>query len=80
MASDSRFLCAVGFEGVLEVTDEGGWSREVLPLEDVPFAADDGAGATPEAWAEAAEACPGCDKGNLVPLETIVEQASKIRI
>ena len=35
---------------------------------------------TPEAWAEAAEACPGCDKGNLVPLETIVEQASKIRI
>jgi hypothetical protein len=35
---------------------------------------------TPEAWAEAAEACPGCDKGNLVPLEQIVEQASKIRI
>ncbi|MFM8708970.1 MAG: YkgJ family cysteine cluster protein [Planctomycetia bacterium] len=35
---------------------------------------------TPEAWAEAAEACPGCNKGNLVPLESIVEQASKIRI
>jgi hypothetical protein len=35
---------------------------------------------TPEAWAEAAEACPGCDKGNLVPLEKIVEQAAKIRI
>jgi len=35
---------------------------------------------TPEAWAEAAEACPGCDKGNLVPLEQIVEQAAKIRI
>jgi Fe-S-cluster containining protein len=35
---------------------------------------------SPEAWAEAAEACPGCNKGNLVPLETIVEQASKIRI
>ena len=34
----------------------------------------------PEAWAEAAEACPGCNKGNLVPLEQIVEQASKIRI
>ena len=35
---------------------------------------------TPEAWAEAAEACPGCNKGNIVPLEQIVEQASKIRI
>ena len=35
---------------------------------------------TPEAWAEAAEACPGCNKGNLVPLETIVEQAAKIRV
>ena len=35
---------------------------------------------SPKAWAEAAAACPGCDKGNLVPLETIVEQASKIRI
>ena len=35
---------------------------------------------TPDAWAEAAEACPGCNKGNLVPLESIVEQASKIRI
>jgi Fe-S-cluster containining protein len=35
---------------------------------------------TPEAWAEAAEACPGCNKGNLVPLEQIVEQASQIRI
>jgi Fe-S-cluster containining protein len=36
--------------------------------------------ASPAAWAEAAEACPGCNKGNLVPLERIVEQASKIRI
>jgi len=36
--------------------------------------------ASPEAWAEAAEACPGCNKGNLVPLETIVEQAAKIRV
>ena len=36
--------------------------------------------ASPEAWAEAAEACPGCNKGNLVPLERIVEQAAKIRI
>ena len=35
---------------------------------------------SPEAWAEAAEACPGCNKGNLVPLEQIVEQASQIRI
>jgi Fe-S-cluster containining protein len=36
--------------------------------------------ASPAAWAEAAEACPGCNKGNLVPLETIVEQAAKIRV
>jgi Fe-S-cluster containining protein len=35
---------------------------------------------SPEAWAEAAEACPGCNKGSLVPLETIVAQAAKIRI
>jgi len=35
---------------------------------------------TPEAWAEAAQACPGCNKGDLVPLEHIVEQAAKIRI
>ena len=35
---------------------------------------------TPEAWQEAATACPGCNKGNLVPLEKIVEQAAKIRI
>ena len=35
---------------------------------------------SPEAWAEAAEACPGCNKGSLVPLETIVEQAAKIRV
>jgi len=35
---------------------------------------------SPEAWAEAAEACPGCNEGNLVPLEQIVEQAAQIRI
>jgi Fe-S-cluster containining protein len=35
---------------------------------------------TPEAWEETAQACPGCNNGNLVPLETIIEQASKIRI
>jgi Fe-S-cluster containining protein len=35
---------------------------------------------SPEAWAEAAEACPGCNKGNLVPIESIVEQASRIRV
>ena len=34
----------------------------------------------PDAWEETAQACPGCNKGNLVPLETIIEQASKIRI
>ena len=33
-----------------------------------------------KAWEEAAEACPGCNKGTVVPLETIVQQASKIRI
>lgn len=33
-----------------------------------------------EAWDEAAEACPGCNKGSLVPLEQIVEQASKIKL
>ena len=35
---------------------------------------------SPAAWAEAAEACPGCNKGHLVPLESIVEQAARIRI
>lgn len=35
---------------------------------------------SPEAWADAAEACPGCNKGQVVPLESIVEQASRIRI
>jgi Fe-S-cluster containining protein len=35
---------------------------------------------SPEAWADAAEACPGCNKGNLVPLERIVEQAAQIRV
>jgi Fe-S-cluster containining protein len=35
---------------------------------------------SPKAWAEAAEACPGCNKGDLVPLDVIVAQAAKIRI
>ncbi len=35
---------------------------------------------SPKSWAEAAEACPGCNKGNLVPLERIVEQAAQIRV
>jgi Fe-S-cluster containining protein len=35
---------------------------------------------SPEAWAEAAEACPGCNRGPLVPLESIIEQAAKIRV
>ena len=33
-----------------------------------------------KAWEEAAEACPGCNQGTVVPLETIGQQASKIRI
>jgi len=36
--------------------------------------------ASPAAWAEAAEACPGCNRGALVPLERIVEQAAQIRV
>ncbi len=35
---------------------------------------------SPEAWEEAAAHCPGCNKGSLVPLETIREQAAQIRI
>lgn len=35
---------------------------------------------SPKAWEEAAQACPGCNRGEIVPLEQIVEQASKIRI
>ena len=35
---------------------------------------------TPEAWAEAAESCPGFNMGDIVPIERIVEQASQIRI
>ncbi|HBB73336.1 MAG TPA: hypothetical protein DC048_02690 [Planctomycetaceae bacterium] len=35
---------------------------------------------SPEAWAEAAESCPGCNMGDIVPLERIIEQAAKIRI
>ncbi|MBM4023531.1 MAG: YkgJ family cysteine cluster protein [Planctomycetes bacterium] len=35
---------------------------------------------SPEAWAEAAESCPGCNKGDLVLLEPIVEQAAQIRV
>ena len=36
--SDSRFLDAVGFEGMYDLTDEGGWLHEALPVEDVGFA------------------------------------------
>ena len=35
---------------------------------------------SPAAWDEAAAACPGCNKGQLVPLEKIREQAAKIRL
>ena len=38
MASDSRFLDAVGFAEVYDVTDEGGWLFEALPTEDIGFA------------------------------------------
>jgi Fe-S-cluster containining protein len=36
--------------------------------------------ASPAAWEEAARACPGCNRGDIVPLERIIEQASRIRI
>jgi hypothetical protein len=36
--SDSRFLDAVGFSEMYDVTDEGGWAYEVLPTEDIGFA------------------------------------------
>jgi hypothetical protein len=35
MASDSRFIDAVGFFGLLDITDEGGWAFETLPQEEV---------------------------------------------
>jgi hypothetical protein len=35
---------------------------------------------TPEAWQQTCEVCPGSGKGNLVPLERIVEQLKVIRI
>ena len=35
---------------------------------------------TPEAWKETCQTCPGSGQGNLVPLESIVEQAKIIRI
>ena len=50
MASDSRFIDAVGFSCLLDVTDEGGWAFEALPQEDV--AANFGAGARAETEAD----------------------------
>jgi Fe-S-cluster containining protein len=35
---------------------------------------------SPEAWADAAAHCPGCNMGEIVPLERIVEQAAQIRV
>lgn len=35
---------------------------------------------TKEAWQQTCAVCPGSGKGPLIPLETIVEQAAKIRI
>ena len=55
MASDSRFIDAVGFFGLLDITDEGGWAFETLPQEEVlVFGA--GARAETEADLESPEA------------------------
>jgi Fe-S-cluster containining protein len=35
---------------------------------------------SPEAWAEAAAACPGCNMGDVIPVERIIEQAAVIRV
>ena len=35
---------------------------------------------TPQAWAEAAEACAGCNRGEIVPIESIRLQAAKIKV
>jgi hypothetical protein len=47
--SDSRFIDAVGFFGLLDITDEGGWAFEVLPQEEVVVF---GAGARAESEAD----------------------------
>ena len=48
MASDSRFLDAVGFSDFFDVTDEGGWAFETLPQEDVVASFGSGARAETE--------------------------------
>ncbi|HJZ91771.1 MAG TPA: YkgJ family cysteine cluster protein [Gemmataceae bacterium] len=35
---------------------------------------------TPEAWAQAAADCPGCNKGELIPAEEITRRVKVIRI
>jgi Fe-S-cluster containining protein len=35
---------------------------------------------TPQRWQETCEACPGCGKGRLVPLEEIQEQLARMRV
>jgi len=35
---------------------------------------------TPETWQETCEVCPGSGKGNLVPLEKIMEQFKVVRV
>lgn len=35
---------------------------------------------TPATWAETCEACPGCNRGELVPLEGIREQLAIVRV
>jgi hypothetical protein len=48
MASDSRYIDAVGYIGMLDITDEGGWAFEALPQEDVVLAFGSGARAETE--------------------------------
>jgi uncharacterized protein len=35
---------------------------------------------TPEAWARAADECPGCNRGELIPAEEITRRVKVIRI
>ena len=36
--------------------------------------------ASPQAWQDTAERCPGCNRGRLVPLETIQAQSDVMRV
>jgi Fe-S-cluster containining protein len=35
---------------------------------------------TPQAWKQTCEACPGCGRGEVVPLEEIARQASLVKV